>query len=308
MSVDPVSAAVTAGGAIASGLAGGGGQTRAAVPPDLIGPRRRQIQLLEFLLGLGGQFPGSPGGGQNRFRGSLPGGAVGGAGEDILRRGGFGNPGGIGAGDFGGDPTKRLESFFGQLGSPLTDLQRQSVSGISQFLNQPAPEQRALDISLPALQGILNSKPGAGIIGALEPTFQRNLASANQEGARFGSWNALLRSRALEDFNLLAANAASQGVQQQLAAAQALGVLSESAGQNPFARLAGGFGIGQQVAQQQDIETQRRLQILLGLLNTAQSATLGLPITQEPGFFQNALGSAADIGAIINSLSRAKGG
>jgi hypothetical protein len=198
-----------------------------------------------------------------------------------------------------GSGGKGLEGFFGQIGSSPTGLQRQATGGISQFLSQPAPEQRAMDISLPALQNILNGKPGQGVIDALQPTFERNLASANQQGGRFGSSNAILRSRALEDFNLLGAQAAQQGQQSQLQAAQVLSLLANSAGQNPFQRLQGAYGIGQADAQQADLETQRRLQIMMALLGSAQGAAFNIPFVQQtpyqPPFWQQLLGAAAPI-------------
>lgn len=308
-------AAVVGGSALLGGLGGGGGSTSAQVPGDLKGPRAQQIALLNYLLGLGpqpgtgGQAPqGTSAAPENRFGAGLPQGAPGVPGRRT------GDPTALGGGpqqgfqpDLGGDPTKRLESFFGGLGFPTTGLQQQSVDALGNMLRQPAPEQRALDLSLPALQGILGGNPGQGVISALQPTFERNLASANQQGARFGSANAVLRSRALDDFNLLAANAAQQGVNQQISASQALGMLAQAAGQNPFERAQGAFGVGSQLAGQNDVETQRRLQILLQLLGTAQSATLGLPVTQNPGFAQNALSGGLTGATILNAFSGGNG-
>lgn len=186
-----------------------------------------------------------------------------------------------------------LGDTFGGLGSPATGLQRQATGGISQFLNQPAPEQRALDVSMPALQGILDGKPGAGVIDALRPSFDRNLATANQQGGRFGSGNAILKSRALDDFNLLGAQAAQQGQQTQLQASQMLALLSGQAGQNPFNRLATAAGIGRDDAAQADLETQRRIQLMAMLLGGAQGAAFNIPFTQNspysPPFWQQIL-------------------
>lgn len=176
-----------------------------------------------------------------------------------------------------------ITDYVGQLGSGPNALQRQATGGISQFLSQPAPEQRALDVSMPALQAILDGKPGAGVIDALQPTFERNLANANQQGGRFGSANAILRSRALEDFNLLGAQAAQQGQQTQLQAAQALALLSGQAGNAPFQRLTQAHGVGAADAQQADLETQRRLQIMMALLGSAQGAAFNIPFVQTQG-------------------------
>lgn len=312
-------AAVVGGSALLGGLGGGGGSTSAQVPGDLRGPRAQQIALLNYLLGLGPQpGQGAPAPQQTAGpnpRNLPPGSSAGGGAPGGGLAPGFpyrtGDPVALGTGpggfqpDFSGNPTQRLESFFGGLGFPTTGLQQQSVDALGNMLRQPAPEQRALDLSLPALQGILGGNPGQGVIDALQPTFERNLASANQTGARFGSANAVLRSRALDDFNLLAANAAQQGVNQQISASQALGMLAQAAGQNPFERAQGAFGVGSQLAGQNDVETQRRLQILLQLLGTAQSATLGLPVTQNPGFAQNALSGGLTGATIFNALNPA---
>lgn len=260
--------------------------TQQFVPPDLQQFRGQQIGLLQALLGLptggGGAAGGAGGAGQPM---ATPGGWV----PSFLRpqRGGpsAGQQGmAQGAGMVqGGDVLTRLGSFFGPMGTPETALQRQATGGISQFLNQPAPEQRAMDISLPALQGILGGKPGQGIIDALQPSFERNLSAANQVGGRFGSGNAILRSRAVDDFNMLGAQAAQQGQQTQLQAANILNTLAQSAGMNPFNRLAGAFGIGQQQFQNADLETQRRLQLLASLLGTAQGVAFNQPVIQNQG-------------------------
>lgn len=189
-------------------------------------------------------------------------------------QGGGGMPGGGMLGNGGAG----LEQFFGPLVNQANGLQRQATGGIEQFLNQPAPEQRAMDVSMPALQGILNGAPGAGIMDALKPRFEQNLAAANQQGGRFGSGNAILRSRAVDDFNLLGAQAAQQGQQTQLQAAQMLNMLASSAGQNPFNRLMGAFGVGQQSFQNADLETQRRLQLLGGLLGTQMGLAFNQPV------------------------------
>lgn len=281
--------AIAAGGAVLGAMGGGqqGTSTRVVIPPDMRGTRQYQIDLLNWLTGgpVAGQGQPSqqqPSRTPQPTRGYAPGTNA----QNPGLGGSYG--GGTGTGSKsqpfqapdGAELYNRIQQFFGPLGAPTTGLQQQSTDAISKFLAQPAPEQRAMDISLPALQGILGQKPGQGLIDAYDPTYQRSLAAANQSGNRFGSANAVLRSRALDDYNLFAANAYNQGVGQQLNAAQALGMLSQAAGQNPFQRMTGAYEIGKQQSAQLDIETQRRLQILLQMLGTAQSASLGLPITQ----------------------------
>jgi len=250
--------------------------TQALVPPDMQGTRQNQIQLLNYLLGFGGAR-----GSQNPQRGPVGPGWI--------------KSQGAQSNDFLGgqtNPLERLQSFFGTLGMPQSDLQRQSVNGISQFLNQPAPEQRALNIALPGLQEILN---GGG------PQFERDLSLAKQQGGRFGSANAILRGEAFRNLY----NARDQ-------AAQTLGMLSSAAGQNPFARLQGAFGVGQQQAGQADIETQRRLQLLMQLLGVGQQTAFNFPVTQGQSFldqlgslggiatsFIPGLGTAKNIGAVV---------
>lgn len=252
-------------GAAAGSLFGGGG-TKANIPGDLRGMRQGNIDLLSNLLGFGSrQLTG--------FKGTTP---------QFSTRGGAGS----------GDPTSRLESFFGSLTSPL---QRQATQGMSQFLNQPAPETRAFDMALPALQQVLGQKPGQGIIDALQPSFERNLASANQQGGRFSSGNAILRSRALEDFNLLGAQAAQQGINQQMQAANVLGMLGQSAGAGPFGRLAAALGAG-------DLEPSRRIGLLQSLLGTSQQAVFGQPTTVTPGGAQQGLQAGFGIAQLIPFL------
>ncbi len=104
---------------------------------------------------------------------------------------------------------------------------------------------------------------------------------ADQQGGRFGSANAIMRSQALNDYNLLGAQAAQQGQQTQLQAANALQMLSGQAGQNPFARLLGGAQQGGADAAQADTETQRRLQLLGFLMGGGQQAAFGAPFVQN---------------------------
>ena len=163
-----------------------------------------------------------------------------------------------------GNALSGISGAFGNLGVPQSDLQRQSVGGISQFLNQPSPEMRALNISMPAINEMLT---GTG------PQFERDIGMANQQGARFGSGNAIMRGEALR--NLF--NMRNQTM-------NTLGMLSGQAGKSDFERLLGGFDIGKQQAQQGDIGLQRLLQLFGGLTGLRQQMVGGLPITQQPGF------------------------
>jgi hypothetical protein len=222
----------------------------------------------------------------------------------------------------GNDALSRIESYFGQLGTPSTGLQQQSLGGISQFLNSNPYGQantalqgilggsgfnegnqafrdagagnffggaqnafqgaqgafqglggqnlfgQANDVfsrlegfnpfgsAQQSLEGVLAQNPGQGMLEALRPQFERNMAAANQTGGRFGSANAILRSRAVDDYNLLGASALQRGTDQQINAANQLGMIGNSligarqaAGQGMLGvgqgQLSQGLGVGQ---------------------------------------------------------------
>lgn len=351
-------------------------------------------------------------------------------------------------------PQQRLESFYGGLNVNPSNLQNQASGAFSYMLNQPTPEQRATDISLPQLQqnlsgnastqgainglmglqngagadvegrlgqigqrpitgyegmdaflqqlaggaggavnfngsglgiaelqGLASSNPGQAVMDALNPSFQRNLATANQAGGRFGSGNALMRGQAVENFNLQSAQALQRGVDQQTTAANALGQIGignddlrlrgllgggqnqlgalqalitgatgrdnsalqanqilgsqrlqgqqqtgqnlANAGQlgtaqgqlgnsaaNILGQLFGGqgaaerglagqaFNAGAVETGQQDMATQRTIELLNQLLQTGQSATMGGPVTQTASGAQQ----GADIGGQLAQL------
>jgi len=144
------------------------------------------------------------------------------------------------------------------------------------MLRQPTPEQRALDISLPALQAMLT---GTG------PQFNEDLNLANQAGGRFGSANAILRGEAFRNlYNM------------RTQVAQTLGLLGQGAGQANRGLAGQAFSVGQQQAQQGDIETQRRLQILMQLLGVGQQTAFNVPIQQGKSWLDT-LGQIGAIGA-----------
>lgn len=237
------------------------GKPEALVPQDVQGLRAQQLQLLQQLLGLpstgAGSGPAPPRWAVERGLAPAPTSSP-------------SAPGPLG----GGDVQSRLEQFFGPL-SPFS-AGSQTRTGVSQFVNQPSPEQRALDVAMPGLQEILS---GGG------PQYERDLAMANQEGGRFGSANAILRSEAHR--NLL-------GARNQ--ASQTLGLLSQGAGSGQ-ARQAG-FA---------DQEFQRRLQILLNLLGVAQQTSFNVPISQSPSPIQQLGGIAQFIPGLGGGLGGGRG-
>ncbi len=82
-----------------------------------------------------------------------------------------------------------------------------------------------------ALGGLASVNPGLGVLDALHPAFERNLAAADQVGGRFGTSNALGRQTATDQYNQTAQQALQQGATQQQQAASSLGQLGSAADQ-----------------------------------------------------------------------------
>ena len=181
------------------------------------------------------------------------------------------------------DPQSFLQ-LLGGLGVPQSGLQMQGADALGTMLRQPTPEQRAFDISLPQLQAMLT---GQG------PQFERDISLANQQGGRFGSSNAILRGEAMRNlYNM------------RTQVAQTLGLLGQGAGQANRGLAGQAFGVGQQQAQQGDIETQRRLQILLQLLGVGQQTAFNVPITQDPSIWDRLL----QVGSVASNFIGGGGG
>ena len=268
-------------------------------------PQMSQPQVQPQTTQWGGQMPVTMGQmGQNPIPGLPP----------LPNVSGMGTGGGEVPTQGGGvmTPQQRLESFYGPLSPQVSPLQQQGSQAFNYLLNNPTPEQRAAEITLPQLQqnlsgnastqGAINNlmglqsgagadvegrlsqigqgpitgtsqmdailqqlggagggfnfsgsglgipelqrlagaNPGEAVMAALNPVFQRNLATANQTGGRFGTSNALLRDRALEDFNLQSANALQRGVDQQITAASNLGNVGTSQDDLRLRGLLGG--------------------------------------------------------------------
>lgn len=212
----------------------------------------------------------------------------------------------------GNGPNSLFAQLFGPMGSDPTALQQQATAAAGNYLNQPAPEQQAFDQANPFLKNLLSVNPGQQMLDALQPHFDRNLAQANQSGGRFASGNAILRSRAVDDYNLLGAQALQQGTNQQLQGVDALRLLSGQAGQNPFSRIMGAGQLGASDAAQADQGTQRRLQLIAQLLGVGQQASLGGPTVQTQaasggfGGFLGGLGGMA-LGSFLGPVGAAAG-
>src|SRR5207302_6024052 len=103
------------------------------------------------------------------------------------------------------------------------------------------------------------------------PQFERDIAMGNQQGQRFGSANAMMRGEAFRNL-----------YNQRNQTAQTIGML----GQQQAGLYNQGAQVGAQQASQQDLQTQRTLQLLGGLLGLRQQMTAYLPITQTPNMKQ----------------------
>jgi len=184
-----------------------------------------------------------------------------------------------------GQGLSQIASYFGNLGVPQSDLQRQSAGGISQFLQAGSPAMQAQNQGFQSLQAIMNPSSN--------PMFQQALSLANQPGARFSSGNDILRAQALTNMFGMAGQAA-----------QTAGMLgSAQAGQ-----FGQGFGMGTQQAQQGDINLQRLLSLFGGLFGSRQQMVGGLPITQSPPLGQQLCQFGGGLLSILPFLSGAGGG
>jgi hypothetical protein len=159
-----------------------------------------------------------------------------------------------------------------------------------------------------ALEGMFAQNPGQGMLAALQPVFERNLAAANQQGGRFGSANAIMRSRAVDDFNLLGAQALQRGTDQQIAAAGQYGQMGNSLIGARTAAGQGLLGVGQGQMSQQNAAAQGMLGIGQGRLAQDLGAAQGqLGVGQGmlgvgQGQLQQGMGVAQGLGGLAQSL------
>lgn len=249
--------------------------------------------------------------------GNLPGGDVDSFGINKVGQGVVFNPNGQQATDVANAINPFLQAIFGgsnPFAGNASPLQQQAVGQIGSFLNQPAPETRALGQAQPALQSLLGGQQsqnpfggfsaGQQVVNAAQPVFNQNLQGAltqvanrapSVRNAAFGDQASGLAQRALGDFNLFQQQALQQGQQLDLQHAMgnaqlsqqgmlgglgALGSLSQAAGQNPFARMLGAGGLGNQITQG---SINPLLQLMLGGMQFGQQSPLQLAIHPNQG-------------------------
>ena len=132
------------------------------------------------------------------------------------------------------------QAFMQGLQGMANPLQQQAVGNMGSFLNQPAPETRALGQAQPAINSLLSGNEvqnpfgngpfggfsaGQQVVNAAQPVFQQNLQQAMTGAANrapslrnsaFGDEAGGLAQRALGDFNLFQQQALQQGQQLDL--------------------------------------------------------------------------------------------
>ena len=213
-----------------------------------------------------------------------------------------------------------LQSIFGGqgMGGQGTPMQQQGVGrGMSQVVNRPSPmgggygapqggapgnffQNLQSAFGSPFSPGISNTlnqfatgpNPGQGVVGAYAPIFQRNLATAMDTGPRFSSGNNMLRTQAMNDYNMFAQQALLGGQQQQIGAALGFGGLQQQGQQALMQQLLSTLFQGGGMTTPAAINVRPGLgQQLLGAAGTAGGFALGGPMgAAAGGAFGNALG------------------
>jgi hypothetical protein len=226
----------------------------------------------------------------------------------------------IGSTNFGG----AASGAFGQAGDMFQGVGGQNLfGGAQQGFNQLANGQyfngaegafnrlenyNPFGAAQGSMEQILASNPGMQGMAALQPLLQRNLAAANQEGGRFGSANAILRSRAVDDNNMLAAQMYQRGVDQQIGAAGQYGQMGSSLLGARAAAGQGLLGVGQGRMQQQTNAAQGQLGVGQGRLSQGLGAAQGMLGVGQGQLgvgqlgLQGALGSAGGLGELAVAL------
>lgn len=167
-----------------------------------------------------------------------------------------------------------------------------------------------------SMEKLLATNPGMQGMDALRPLLDRNLAAANQQGGRFGSANAILRSRAVDDNNLLAAQMYQKGVDQQIGAAGQYGQMGSSLIGARGMGAQGLLGVGQGRMSQQQAAAQGMLGVGQGRLQQGLGAAQGqlgvgqgmLGVGQGmlgvgQGRLEQGLGAAQGLGGLAQALS-----
>lgn len=200
-------------------------------------------------------------------------------------------------GQFGQGPSMGSEQMQGLLGqlasggglSNMGQAQLQNLAGGGANLNFSGG-----GAGMSELAALARQNQGERVMESLNPAFQRNLAAANQQGGRFGSANAVLRSRAVDDFNAQAAQALQRGVDQQIAAASNLGSVGNQQDALRLQALTTGqgtqFAAAQQLANLGNQQDRLRLEAL-GLTQSGAQSQQDVALRALLGQQQGQLGA-----------------
>jgi hypothetical protein len=162
------------------------------------------------------------------------------------------------------------QGAFGKAGSAFGNVGKQNYFGGAEGVFNRLEGFNPFGAAQGSMEGILGANPGQGMLEALRPHFERNMAAANQTGGRFGSANAIMRSRALDDYNLLGAQALQRGTDQQIAAAGQYGAMGNSLIGARSAAGQGLLGVGQGRLSQGLGAAQGQLGVGQGMLGVGQ--------------------------------------
>lgn len=193
-------------------------------------------------------------------------------------------PQGSGAPAGGGSLYQNMLNVFGQ-----SALQRQLGNSFGQLLGPNAAQ--AAGAAGAVAQAFNPTAAASSALNAYQPIFQRNLNLAQDQGPRFSSGNDLLRTQALNDYNLFASNVLQNA--QNRAVQAGLGALGG----------ASQFG-SEQAAQQQGL-----MQQLLNTLFTGGGVNAGPIYNVQPGIGQQLFGLAGQAaGALLGNPGMFGGG
>ena len=211
-----------------------------------------------------------------------------------------------------GPSSNLLQGFLqnpGSLGNSIFG----GEGGFAQFLQslqQPGSAQQAFNTALPGLQAQLTGDPGADILKAATPIFNRNLQQGadtlRQAGPRFASNTERLvgqqGQQAMQDFNLFSQNVMESGRNRQIAAAGMLGQLGQGADQSTLGfqqnQLRGNeamFGVLGPLLQQ-----------FFGTAFAGGGLTQPGTVTQAQPWWQQALGAAGQVANIVGAVKGGK--
>jgi hypothetical protein len=315
----------------------GGGTPATATPTSRFGgpqmnsqtqPQNDMLQRMESYFGplgtpttalqqqsLGGisQFLNSnPYGQSNNFLNQVGSGSGYNEANQAYRNIGQTNYGGAAGSAFGqaGDMFKGVggANYFGGAQNAFNELANGNYFGNAEGVFNRLEGYNPFGAAQQSMEGILGTNPGMQGMDALRPLLDRNLAAANQEGGRFGSANAILRSRAVDDNNLLAANMYQRGVDQQIGAAGQYGQMGNSLIGARQAAGQGLLGVGQGRMQQQTNAAQGQLGVGQGRLSQGLGAANGMLGVGQGQLgvgqlgLQGALGSASGLAGLAQAL------